>query len=167
MDYAGWALLGFLLLFIYDINTVLWQKRILETLFTVGCLIIGAATLSAILFNWEPDRIYWGYAALALLFAGLLIYTLFFALPFIDTYVNSSKKKQVYTLMFTRFADIPAYCGLSFFTPPFILPFHQRTWPFFSVTACVLNIAYILFQDIWSFPKLFERYDKYQKDTPF
>jgi protein-S-isoprenylcysteine O-methyltransferase Ste14 len=168
MIYAGCAMLGFLLLFIYDVNSVKWHKRYLNILFGLGCLVIGATTVFIILHNWKPNSVFWGYAFLALFFLGLLIYTLFFALPFFNTYVIKSKEKM--PICNTGVYGLCRHPGVLFFVFLYIFlyyAFPSEDLAIFAVAACTMNILYIIFQDLWSFPRLFDHYNQYQQETPF
>ena len=37
----------------------------------------------------------------------------------------------------------------------------------FALVMTGLNIAYVLFQDCWTFPKSFVNYEEYRRTTPF
>lgn len=92
---------GFLLCFVYDINSITWKNSILQRAFAAGsvCVVISAIwALKESLVNGAVHPAF--FAALgagSLAFLGLLIYTLFFALPFQETYVEKSKERMAYT----------------------------------------------------------------------
>lgn len=167
MAFTRWALLAFLLFLIYDLNMVLWRKKIFSPLFLTGCLIIAATTLTAIARNWENGRIFWGFCLLAFIFLILLLYTLFFALPFVDTYIKNEKKNRLCTTglyALCRHPGVVWFILLYFFL---VLAFPSKDLALLALTACTLNVLYAFFQDRWSFPRLFEGYDEYRKLTPF
>ena len=78
---------AFALFFLYDWNRIFWKKRWMTSFFSAGCIILA---VTGVLFIWEAFhsgrglRLLWLIPAAASLCA--LIYALFFALPFDDTY---------------------------------------------------------------------------------
>ena len=81
---------GFLLYFIYDINSVRKQNRLLQKFFAVGTILVVLSLFMELWFAWGQcsHRIgrMIGVGIGAMCFLALLIYTLFFALPFEQTY---------------------------------------------------------------------------------
>lgn len=77
---------GFLLYFIYDINSVRKQNRLLQKFFAMGTMLVALSLLMELWFAWGQcsHRIgrMIGFGIGAMCFLALLIYTLFFALPF-------------------------------------------------------------------------------------
>ena len=78
--------IGFLCCFLYDHNSIRLKKSFLHPFFSIGCFLIAVST-GLVIRNCWPRRgssffISAVFLAAALLFLGLLIYTLFFALPF-------------------------------------------------------------------------------------
>lgn len=89
--------IGFLCCFLYDHNSIRLKKSFLHPFFSIGCFLIAVSTGLVIRSCW-PRRgssffISAVFLAAALLFLGLLIYTLFFALPFDETYVKENHEK--------------------------------------------------------------------------
>ena len=78
---------AFALFFLYDWNRIFWKNRWMTSFFSAGCIILA---VTGVLFIWEAFqsgrglRLLWLIPAAASLCA--LIYALFFALPFDDTY---------------------------------------------------------------------------------
>lgn len=167
MVYVFWGILGFLLFFLYDINGIKWQRKFLHTLFLFGCFLIGVTTVAAILQNWEPSRISWEAAVLAVFFFGMLINTLFFALPFSDTYIKTEKTSQLCKTGVYALCRHPGVLWFIAFYVFLYFTFPSGDLAVLSITLCICNILYILFQDMWSFPKIFYDYDTYRQETPF
>ena len=86
---AGGA--AFALFFLYDWNRVFWKKRWMNGFFMAGCVILGAV---GAVFIWQGIQAGRGMRLLWLIPAavslGALIYALFFALPFEDTYCREA-----------------------------------------------------------------------------
>lgn len=171
MIYLFLGFLAFAFFAIYDINSIIIKHKLLYGCFFVGCFLIMVATIgiaitSRDLFEIDAFRI-WIFGAIALLFFYLLIYTLFFALPFKKTYVEEKKPPKVcnsgvYALC--RHPGVLWFMGFYFF---FGLALNIPLLLTAAIIFSFLNILYIIFQDRWTFVKIFEDYDKYKIDTPF
>ena len=92
---------GFLLYFIYDINSIRKKNVIFQKFFAVGTVFVVVSLLMELLFLWGQcqHRIgrMIGFGTGAVGFFALLIYTLFFALPFEETYCEDNKLRAAYT----------------------------------------------------------------------
>ena len=88
------GLLAFVLYFIYDLNEITLQNKIFQKFFFLGTLIL---VLGTFWMGFACDALNWIWLVPALLFFGLLIYTLFFALPFEATYVDPAAGRKVYS----------------------------------------------------------------------
>ncbi|MDP4109378.1 MAG: hypothetical protein Q8878_05040 [Bacillota bacterium] len=104
------------------------------------------------------------FPAAAFLF--LLIYALFFALPFGDTYSVHQKnvicKTGPYAMC--RHPGVICFAGFYLFLY-FALP--SLRLAYFATVSCICNLLYVIFQDMWSFPLTFDGYGDYRNETPF
>ena len=155
------GLLGFVLYFIYDINQIFHIHKVCKSFFTIGSLLIIFATVSCMSFEIMNG---WGllFFVLGIVFE---IYVLFFALNFNDTYVDDQFHvcdRGVYALCrhpgFYSFLLI--YVGL-------YIMYHTRFTFWILIIYNLFNFLYIVFQDVYVFPKLFDEYKEYKKTTPF
>ena len=77
---------GFVLYFVYDINSVLSKNVCLQKFFAWGSILVVASVVAEFCSAWGQGHrsveAVIGFGIGALFFLGLLIYTLFFALPF-------------------------------------------------------------------------------------
>lgn len=93
--------IGFLCCFLYDHNSIRLKKSFLHPFFSIGCFLIAVSTGLVIRSCWPRQGSSFFISAVfltaALLFLGLLIYTLFFALPFDETYVKENHERLAYT----------------------------------------------------------------------
>lgn len=107
---------GFLLYFIYDINSVRKQNRLLQKFFAAGTILVVLSLFMELWFAWGQcsHRIgrMIGFGIGAMCFLALLIYTLFFALPFEQTYCEENRLRAAYTEGVYGCVGIPAFCGL-------------------------------------------------------
>lgn len=160
--------LGFILFIIYDMNSIKWRSKVLNQLFYLGCLLIIVNTFgalysirAAIEMNlisqvlWIPTIVF---------FFILLIYTLFFALPFESTYVENHNVRQTYTNGIYALCRHPGvlwfiglYFSLFFLTGSTIMLY-------MAIVLSTLNFGYIIFQDLWTFPRMFSDYNEYKEN---
>ena len=108
---------GFFLYFIYDINSVRKQNRLLQKFFAAGTILVVLSLFMELWFAWGQcsHRIgrMIGFGIGAMCFLALLIYTLFFALPFEQTYCEENRLRAAYTEgVCMDCVGIPAFCGL-------------------------------------------------------
>ena len=171
MIYILLGFVAFLFFVIYDINSIIFKHKILNGCFFVGVFLITFATVGIIITTRDLimiDFIGMGILGmLAVIFFYLLIYTLFFALPFKNTYIETEGSPKVYK------NGVYALCrhpGVLWFTGFYIFLGLALKIPLLLTAAVIfslLNILYVVFQDQWTFIKVFDNYDKYKKDTPF
>lgn len=169
--FALWlGVLGFLCYFLYDVNSVGRIAGWMNRLFMIGTILIVAATSvlfwkrRSVLFQTPMDLL---WMAGGVFFLYLLIYTLFFALPFDETYVKESRYRKAYTegvYALCRHPGVLWFAGMYLFAA---LLWKSLEGLIFFVVMVILNIFYIIFQDYYSFPKTFSNYREYQRSTPF
>ena len=165
------GMLGFLLFFLYDVNSFTWRSRLLHKSFALGVTLLAAATvldLAAALrmgaFSGLKDLILLVAGALCL---AALVYCLFFALPFAGTYQDTDGPpavcdRGVYALC--RHPGVLCMLGMYLFWGLGALPATMlRNGLIFSG----LNTVYVCFQDRMTFPRTFPDYPDYQKNVPF
>ena len=165
------GMLGFLLFFLYDVNSFTWRSRLLHKSFALGVTLLAAATvldLAAALrmgaFSGLKDLILLVAGALCL---AALVYCLFFALPFAETYQDTDGPpavcdRGVYALC--RHPGVLCMLGMYLFWGLGALPATMlRNGLIFSG----LNTVYVCFQDRMTFPRTFPDYPDYQKNVQF
>lgn len=164
--FAGIAVC-YLLFFLYDLNQLYWRRKLLSGSFLAACA--GNVLLVVLACRgepWLPARLVPG-GLLALVFLGLLLYTLFFALPFEKTYVEagsgrSAYRRGVYALC--RHPGVLWYAGLLFCL---YWAFGGMRLLVLAVFGTLFDILYVWFQDRFIFPRQFSDYESYQKEAPF
>ena len=98
MTYIGLGCLCFLFFILYDLNQIHKNHRGIRPLFAVGCITLCVLTITMSVTEFESDyQVTFPAVAVFFLLAGiqlmLLVYTLFFAVPFQEAYVEGSKQK--------------------------------------------------------------------------
>ena len=159
------GLTAFGLFFLYDWNRVFAKKDWMKPLFTIGCLLLLFVGLRLTWDAWAGGQRLWLIPGLC--FLSALIHTLFFALPFDDTYRQDADRHTVCR------AGVYGWCR------------HPGIWWFFGCFLClglaggqadrlllclclsVLNLGYAWYQDRFIFVREFSDYEDYQRSVPF
>lgn len=162
---------GFLLCILYDINSISWRNRILNKMFLAGTLCITGsafwAVRTALGKRTAETPFCFIFATGSLLFLGMLIYTLFFALPFEETYLEENRQRMAYT------EGVYALCrhpGVLMFAGLFLCLWGMTgriSQGIYFLSMILWNYIYIILQDVWIFPETFTNYTEYKKTTPF
>ena len=171
MIYILMGLLGFLLFAAYDINSITTKKNIVNSFFFVGSFLLIAATAGIIIESFHAIQWDLGWMSIfgffSLIFLILLIYTLFFALPFNETYVKSNATPKVYQDGFYALCRHP---GVLWFMGFYFFLWLTLKIPLLLLAGIIFscfNLMYVIFQDRWTFTRVFEDYNDYKKLTPF
>ena len=162
---------GFLLYLLYDVNSFTYQLRLLHGAFALGTLLVGAATALDLLEAWRLGAFSGPGDAALLLAAGAclaaLVYSLFFALPFQETYRQQEQGRHVYdggVYALCRHPGILCFFGLYLCLGLAALPGGLLAH---GLVFSLLDLAYAGFQDRVTFPKTFCDYEAYRKKAPF
>lgn len=166
--YLGIA--AFILFFVYDVNSFLWQRSIPRTFFVTGALLLAVSLIIELRTAWPSFS---GWGDILLLVLGVLsfialIYTLFFAIPFDETYAKQSNGRSVcdhgvYGLC--RHPGILCFFGMCLFTGLAALP--SLDFLIHGMIFSLLNLLYAWFQDRITFPRTFADYREYRQKVPF
>lgn len=162
---------AFVLYFIYDINSFTRQWRILHSFFFLGTCLLAVATGIDLSQAWHAG-VFSGAADKLLLTAALisfaaLIYSLFFALPFKQTYSEQTDGRRVYrkgVYALCRHPGILCFFATYIFLGLAALP---GAMLLHGLIFSLLNLIYAWFQDLITFPKTFCDYDDYKIHVPF
>lgn len=160
--------LGFVLFWISDFNSIRWKKRWLQGCFTAGCLLLAAATVDMVIHGWP------GLGARAALcftaaaaFLCMLMYTLFFAIPFQESYGRQEGGRRVCKSGIYALCRHPGVLWLAGFYLFIWLALGGIVPLAAFVAFSLLDVIYVVIQDRIIFPILFEDYGEYQEQVPF
>jgi protein-S-isoprenylcysteine O-methyltransferase Ste14 len=163
------VVVAYLLFFLYDWRIVSREKSSGSmVLFFAGCALVLAATVLLLVTQLPScpwDALSFIFLALALVSAVLMMKALFFSLP-ANTYTAPEQARHTYACgmyALCRHPGVLWYC-LMFISLAIML----RT-PAAFIGCCVLcagDIAYMVFQDVWSFPRTFCDYAAYKRNVP-
>lgn len=171
MIYHILGTLAFVLFFIYDWNSITWKNKLIHSFFGVGFLLLLISTGGMLLFLMPKIDfdlyslvIFGGLSLISLL---LLIYTLFFALPFGDTYLGESGLPRACTTGMYALCRHPGVLWFFFLYLFLSLAIKEPEMYLLCIILNFWNLMYIIFQDRVTFMKTFENYEDYKKETPF
>jgi protein-S-isoprenylcysteine O-methyltransferase Ste14 len=169
MSLISLGVIAFLLFVIYDINSIIFKNPILKYLFFIGLLLLFFSTVGLVFGACQNETINYFrisiYGFLSIVMLCFLLYSLFFALPFKETYLDDSKsvcQTGVYALC--RHPGLLFFTGFYFFL---WLAFDSEQLFLAGLIFSLCNLIYVIFQDRWTFIRYFDDYKIYQKNTPF
>lgn len=170
MIYYFVVILVFSLYIVYDINSITINNSIISKFFILGSLLFlieNILLISTVIAKINLSFINILLMLLSLVFFILLIYTLFFSLPFNETYVDDNKSRKVVK---TGMYSLSRHIGVLWFIFMYFclaLVFKDFTFTIFAIISCLMNLIYIIFQDNYSFLRLFDDYQEYKEEVSF
>ena len=162
---------GFVLFLLYDINSYTINHKLLRSGFAAGAVLIAASTVISCYRAWRLGAFSgigdWILLICSILAFGALLYCLFFALPFQETYTNPQNGRRTCTCGIyaaCRHPGVICFFAMYLFLGIAALPAGLLlTGIWFSV----LNCGYAWFQDKVTFPRTFCDYESYRRKVPF
>ena len=144
------GIIAFFMMYIYDLNLIYLGNKIFKKFFAIGSIILVFATLVNIIIYF-PKK----------------IYTLFCALKFDDAYKNTENKQPCVKTGVYALCRHPGVHMMILMYLCLYLAFQNETMLFMLIGFNLLNIGYVILQDIIIFPKQFVDYDENKKIVPF
>ena len=165
---------AFILFLLYDLEQAQLLPRrfhkFVRFFFLIGVLLLLLSTAAVIWYEiinlsaWGIRQVF--FSVVAVFFLLLLLYTLFFALPFEETYVSQNGCKTYERGMYA----LCRHPGVLWFTGCYAclwLAFGGMLLLYMAVLYCSLNILYVILQDVVTFPRVFTDYALYKQRVPF
>lgn len=163
--------LSYIIFILYDINQIKNNIGFIKSFFAIGLFLLVLATIILIITPYESDyevsRLTMAvFMVFSIINFILLIYTLFFAIPFKKAYVEGNKQnlctEGIYSLsrhpgvlfLFLFYIFLGIALG-----KPFVI--------FVGIIFSFFNLIYVFLQDRYFFPVSFSEYDKYREKTGF
>ena len=163
---------GFVSCCLFDINKTYWNKRFLNLFFVIGSILLILSSILCIL-QANVSLVFQNFGIYHLLMLiGLLlscaaeIYALFFALPFENTYMESTDV-PVITQGWYAACRHPGFWPLAFVYLFLWLLFSSELLLYAFIAFTFSNFFYIYIQDKYIFPRYIRGYDDYKKKVPF
>jgi len=170
MLYIFVGCMSFLMFILYDLNEVRLHKSWFRPLYIIGCSLMVFSTVMLALNSASASEsstiVRVVFAGLSLISLLLLIYSLFFALPFKKTYITFSNRNVYDRGVYALCRHPGVLCFICFYLF-FWLYSGESLILLAFLCFSVLNIFYSWLQDHYFFPELFDGYDLYKKRTPF
>lgn len=172
------GIISFIFFYIYDLNMVFFKTKPGNLCFMLASLLLFAASTGLIAVSFIADGVTSRALVglfVALLFLVLLIYTLFFALPAKETYVDTlqnayeaeTERPVVCRDGMYALCRHPGVLWLFFFYLGIYAAYptqqNMLAWLIFSA----MDLIYIILQDLVIFPRQFRDYYDYKRTTPF
>lgn len=171
MVYFFLGITAFLFFIIYDVNMIILKLKLFNSFFFLGFLFLMIAT-GGIIFESQYfikgdvlRMIIFGIPTI--IFFILLMYTLFFALPFRKTYIKADESKDVCQKGVYALCRHPGVLWFNGFYLFLWLTFGSSFLFWAGLTFSFSNLIYVIFQDRWTFMKKFKDYQEYKEKTPF
>lgn len=166
MDFVAAGAFSFLLFLIYDINGATANLPALRPLFAVGLLLLGGTSAGIIYHSrGHAHMLSPVFFAIAIAFLALLMYSLFFALPPKNTYIDG--KPKLCTSGMYALCRHPGVLWLILMYAAVFCALPSNLTLAGGVLFSVLDVIYAVFQDLWTFPRLFPEYGEYRRCVPF
>lgn len=162
------GLAAFLLFVLGDLNALRWKTKMLNASFFLGCILLFCSTASLV-WPMLPGAPLWRlflFGGAAACFFALLMYALFFAIPFDKTYLSQVAGRKVCR---TGMYGICRHPGVLWFFGMFlclVLAVPSVKLLIAAIAFNAANFIYILWQDVYLFPKTFVDYDDYKISVP-
>ena len=166
--------IAFILFIIYDLEQAGAVShrfhKITKYFFTIGSVILllvtGVLLWKTVPFVMPMNGKQFVFLILSVIFLALLIYTLFFALPFEETYVAQEAHKT-YDIKMYALCRHPGVLWFAGFYICLWLAFGTKPLLVMAIWFSLLNFCYVILQDLYTFPKVFSDYMDYKKRVPF
>lgn len=174
MIYLVLGTIAFGLFIVYDLNSLYWGVHVIHTFFTAGIVVLTACVImlaGRIFSHGDVAFLQYGVLTVPLILAiisfVLMIYSLFFALPFKKTYVEEAGPGTVCTEGMYALCRHPGVLWFCLFFLFASVALGDKLFATCGLYYSVLNIGYGVFQDKVTFMKILTGYVEYKQHTPF
>jgi protein-S-isoprenylcysteine O-methyltransferase Ste14 len=171
MIFISIGCLAFIFLYIFDFNKIIFVHRNINICFAVGLLLLAFSTMGILLGNFEsfevtlPFRLLFG--VLSIISLLLLVYSLFFWLPFGGTYIEVKKDNTVVDTGMYALCRHPGAIWVFSFYLFLWLASGKMMMLWAGIIWTVMNTILVYVEDRWIFPKILNGYDHYKTTVPF
>ena len=152
---------AFLLFILGDINDAYIKKRALKPCFTVGLLLLAAATVCRM--DMSHAKVIW--FVFAAVFLAYLLKSLFGSFSNSEAYADEPESRDVVD---TGLYALCRHPGVLFFGGLYLCLHFGINLPWTdTIVYIVLNVILATLEDRFFFPEFLEGYDKYREKVPF
>lgn len=163
--------LAFVFLYLFDLNKILLLNNYFNVFFAMGIFLLVFSTLGILRGNFNSFevsiyfRLLWG--ALSLISMLLMLYSLFFALPFSNTYLKVEKTNAVVDTGMYSLCRHPGVIWFFFFYLFLSLASGLKMMILAGIIWTIMDVVHVYVQDRWLFPKAMPGYGQYKCKVPF
>ena len=171
MPFIVLGCLAFGFLFIFDVNKNKFQNKYLNITFALGIMILAGSTIGILWGDFErfeisnAFRLLAGIIAIALFL--ILIYGLFFALPFNKTYTSTNETNQLIDTGVYALCRHPGVIWFFFLYLCLWIASEKMIMLWAGIIWTIMDVIHVYIQDRWFFPYTFDGYDIYKSRVPF
>ena len=163
--------IAFIFLYIFDLNKIVFLHRNINICFAVGLLLLVFSTMGILLGSFENFEVSISlqlfFGAMSISSLLLIIYSLFFALPFGKTYIEVEKGNTVVDTGMYALCRHPGVIWFFFFYLFLWLASGKMMIMWAGIIWTGMDIVHVYVQDRWLFPKNLNGYDSYKNKVPF
>lgn len=163
--------LAFVFLYLFDFNKIILLHKFFNIFFAIGVALLVFSTLGILFGNFARFeltfilRLFFGVLSACSLF--LMLYALFFALPFRKTYVDVEKENPVVDTGMYALCRHPGVVCFFFFYLFLGLASGILMMIWATLVWTVMDIIHVYVQDRWLFPETLKDYEIYKGEVPF
>ena len=171
MFFIGVGCLAFIILLIFDLNKIFFFHKIVNFCFATGLALLAMSTIGILMGNYAsfevslPFRLL--FCALAIISLLLLVYSLFFWLPFGGTYIDVNQGNTVVDTGMYALCRHPGAIWVGFFYLFLWLASGKMMMFGAGIVWTIMNTMLVYVEDRWIFPKTLVGYDNYKTVVPF
>jgi protein-S-isoprenylcysteine O-methyltransferase Ste14 len=163
--------LAFIFFYIFDLNQIKLLKRSLNISFAAGIALLAASTTGILLGNYNGFQVFillkilfW---MLAIVSIFMMLYALFAALPFGETYIKVKKGRNVIDTGMYALCRHPGVIWFFLFYLFAWLASGKTLMMWAGIIWTLMDIIHVYIQDRWLFPRTLSGYRHYQNKVPF
>ncbi|HPT70013.1 MAG TPA: DUF1295 domain-containing protein [Syntrophomonas sp.] len=162
--------LAFICFGIFDLNKIKFMHKNVNLLVILGSVILSLCTIAIIISDSSTkistllQRVELLSALLSLV---LLVYSIFGAVQFKETYMETGKRNGVVDTGIYALCRHPGVLWFFLFYLFLGLAFSNKVLLIAGFVWTSLDVIYVYIQDRWIFPIILEDYHAYQKQVPF
>ena len=163
--------LAFSFLYLFDFNKIRLNCKSINVCFAISVVLLAYSTIGILLGHYKrtivnlPLQIIAGFFAVIALI--LLLYSLFFALPFNATYVDAEDNNTVVDTGMYALCRHPGVIWFFFLYLFLWLSSGIKIMMWAGLVWTLMDVFHVYLQDNWFFPLSLKDYELYKTGTPF
>ena len=170
MIYIVVGVIGFLVIHFFDLvsmkripfgaKPLVWTAGFAVLIYSLVKLCLQSNTVAL------PSWVTWVGWFLLVISLLMITFALFINLPFRKTYISTGVGDKLIKTGLYALVRHPGVYWVTSFMFSLVFISKSRLMLIAAPIFCILNMVLVILQDRYFFPKMFEGYDKYQKETP-